>query len=142
MKKHISFIIIFIVMMLSPLNTYSRVIKQKGNLKGISSFNVQFDIDEGYNLKIEPIINDVKLKLLKSIINIDKESTDLLFLAVSIYKHPKLENFVAYNVSLSLHTLVKKTISINVLYAIIWETQRYGMVGIDKVGFSQKSRHG
>jgi hypothetical protein len=119
--------------MLSPLNTYSNVGGQKGNLKGISSFNIQFYIEEVYNLKKDPIINDVKLKLFQSEFNIDKKSPNYLIITVSIVNSPNLEHIVAADVSLSLHTLVKKSISNDAIHAIIWETRRYGMVGIDKV---------
>jgi len=133
MNKRMWLIVFFIVMMMVPINGYSQIVYQKGSLKGIKSFDINFGVDEIGNLKEGVIRNDVKKLILQSGITIDEEAKGVLNIGVQTHQNKDKYKLVVYVISISFTQFVK-TFNSNILIdAITWNSTEFGLVSIKKV---------
>jgi len=99
MNKKISFMVLFIIMMLLPNNLSANLIDQNKILKGIESIGIFVWVDKNISVTGKQVRNDIELKLIQSNIPIDKpnEVPSGKILVTEIYAMP-IEDTKIYSI--------------------------------------------
>jgi len=132
MNKRMWFIVFIIVMMVVPMDGYSQIIDQKGNLKGIKYIELGWDIQEIGNLNKESMINDIKLKLLQSGIKIADRAKHLLHISVLTFQPEEEIQKIIFLIEVSIHQPVRRLEADEMIIAMSYQNKMYGYVGKNK----------